>query len=145
MKRLVVLQIALAGCSSQATPDKTSQQRAVLQVTFGSTTDVLEADVVSSSTSSRFMMQASDSEITVFVSLPIPVHEGQITLTNDAEAASVWAKQGSSPPLIATTGGLTIDKLESALSFVFEDVSKPMDSGGTSLLISGSMTGIKAP
>lgn len=142
MKRFATLGLLVACSSSGATKSET---HATLQVTFGSTTPVtLDTEVTSNTTSSRLMMQSSDGRTTVFVSLATPLAESEIALSADAQVASIWAKQDPMLPLIATSGSLTVESSSGLLNFVFNSISKPADSAGTSLFITGSMDGVSS-
>lgn len=145
MRRILALQLLLVGCSS-AEEKEPPKARATLQVTFGSNAPIaLNADVASNTTTSRWIMQSNDGDTTVFVSIARPLPAQPIPLTSDAQNISVWAKEDSMLPLIATAGTLTVETVESLVNLQFADVSKPADDAGTSLLITGSMTEVMPP
>lgn len=91
------------------------------------------------------MLQASDSHVTVFLSLARPVAAQQLAVSSDGQVASIWAKEDQMSPLIATSGSLTLDALTATTTLDLANVAKPADSTGASLLVAGSLTGVTVP
>lgn len=142
--RVLVAGLVLIGCSSSNTTN--NNPRAVLQVAFGSQAPItLDVDVASNFTSTRLMLQSSHSGITVFVSLPLPLQQDQLPISIDSTAATLWAKQNSTGPLIATTGTVVLNKHVDFVDFTLVEASKPEDPTGASLLVTGAITGVSHP
>jgi hypothetical protein len=147
MKWLVVAStIAIVACSSETgAPSQTSTARASIQLTLGTDPPIqIDAAVTSNNADSRLLLQAADSNGTVFVSLPLPLAP-HTELSENASSGTVWAKQGASVPLIANAGSLSIEQNAGLVDFEFSNVSRAADAMGTSLVLTGSMTGVPQP
>lgn len=141
MRISVCIVAALVGCTEGASP---AGPKAELDVTIGAVPGHISSVAVSSSTSTRLLMQAKDAKITVHVSIAVPLVEGLTGI--ETQDVSAWAKESDAVnPLLATSGTVTSSKNGNLWSFRMNDVAKPEDASGPSLVIRGTIDGVNIP
>jgi hypothetical protein len=136
--------VLLLACRNSAPMLDAEKPSSSLDVKFGTGSVRNVSGTVSSSvTTTRLLVQVSDQAVTVVSSTATPVQLATIDIAGSTEEI-IWAKDGDGSPLIATRGTVTI--MESGSKLVFTvNVSKDDDASGSSMTMSGSITGIPLP
>ena len=141
LPKLLFAFLTCMGCSSSSE----TAPRSSLEVTFGSnsaisvaTTPATDGDV------SRVLIRSAVAEATVLVSIQQPITPGHLEISTGNDAVYLWAKRGSEPPLIATSGAIDMTLLNGVLGLSVT-VSKPADALSEMMTITGTVEDVQVP